>query len=117
MARIRLVITRPTAIEEAVLHSTQVRDALSSTAETIAQRAKAIAPVDLGDYVASIGTSEGRSQNGRPMFRVLSTDPKAGIIEFGSGKPGGTFAVFRRAAAGIGIYLTSDAAKTAESRG
>lgn len=57
-------------------------------AEEIAARAKAIAPVDTGEYRESIHTGDGQ---------VISDAPHAAVLEFGAGnKP--TFATFRRAA-------------------
>lgn len=71
---------------------------LDSTAETIADRARNLAPVDTGTYRNSIQADSGM-ENGKSVGQVSSDVPYAAFIEFGTSDTP-TFAVLRRASEG-----------------
>lgn len=76
-----------------------LKDALHSEAERIATRARALAPVDDGDYVAGIRVSPSRSWDGRLAADVEATAPHSAAVEFGNAHTHGRGQhVLRRAA-------------------
>lgn len=83
---------------EGLMRSVGMQRALLEPAERIAQRAKAIAPRDEGDYIDEIDTDSG-IENGLPLARVNANNFKSWWIEAGTGGPGPTpaFAPLRRA--------------------
>lgn len=77
MADVRVEINRQQI--GALLKSDQVRPPLREIAEKAAARARASAPVDTGDYKASIGVVSDTTD--RAVERVVARDPKASLIE------------------------------------
>lgn len=58
-----------------------LRQALTSRADTIAAAARALAPVDTGRYKASVHTSNGQAWDGRMSVDVVAGAPYSGIVE------------------------------------
>jgi hypothetical protein len=77
--------------EREFLTSQDAKDIVEEPGERIAERARAIAPVDKGEYRGSIKFEDGE---------VIADDDKAVFLEFGTGDTP-TFAPLRRAAAEV----------------
>lgn len=79
--------------------SPELKRATRAAAEQIADRARAIAPVDSGEYVAGIFVTDSPGRDGRVGSTVEATAPHSAAIEFGNARVRGQ-AVLRRAAEG-----------------
>lgn len=91
-------------IERQIRRAAEVRQAADRVADEAVVYAKSIAPVDTGDYAASIGKRKLPPVNGMPRRRVIATDFKAHWIEYGTGEPYPTeeAAVFQKTARHFG---------------
>lgn len=90
---------RNPGFERQLARSDEMRAALRRAAEDAAAEARAVAPVDTGEYRSSIRVEE--SAEG---VRVVSDDDKASHIEFGT-QDTPAFAPLRRGAEGAGLKV------------
>lgn len=88
-------VPNPAGIKE-LARSREMQASMLREAEEIADAARGLAPVDQSDYIASLGTETAADERG-VYARAISTDWKAGFIEFGTVDTP-TFAPLRRGA-------------------
>lgn len=88
-------VPNPAGLRE-LNRSREMQAAMAREAEEVADAARALAPQDEGDYVASIGVEVTADAQG-VKAQAVATDWKAGFIEFGTVDTP-TFAPLRRGA-------------------
>ena len=77
-------------IERKIKEDAEVRDKLKQKATQVRDYWRSIAPVHIGTYKASIRLEDKpRLENGMPYFKVRSDDPKAHLVEYGTGPGSG----------------------------
>lgn len=97
-----------------VMSSVRLAEVLTAAALAVAGSARVLAPVDEGDYRASIegglapaDTGAAQAARAHVVGRVASSDYKANWIEYGTGNPEPTppFAPLRRGAESAGFIV------------
>lgn len=69
---------------KAVREDAKVQAGLDELAQQVKSYWQEIAPVDTGEYAASLRVRKMKDRDGTPMRRVTNTHPAAHIIEYGS---------------------------------
>lgn len=72
-------------LEAKIRADAEVRLKAAEFAEEVRDYARSIAPVRTGKYAASIKVEKKKDQLGMPAHRVVATDWKAHLIEYGTG--------------------------------
>lgn len=72
-------------IEAKIRADAEIRVKAAEFADDVRDYARSIAPVRTGAYAASIKVKKQRDHLGLPAYRVVATDWKAHLIEYGTG--------------------------------